>query len=80
MPRHHHDRNGRVGGLDALEHFEPVHAGHLDVEEHKVRWIALDQRKPLLAGRSADELVALILERPPHRVADTRLIVDDQDS
>jgi hypothetical protein len=66
VPRDHHDRNGRVGGLDALEHFEPVHARHLDVEEHQIRWIPLDQRKPFLAGCSPNELVALIFERPPH--------------
>ena len=36
--------------------------------------------KPFLAGRGADELVALVLEHHPQRVADGRLVVDDQDA
>ena len=80
VPRHHHDRHGGVRGFDALEHLEAVHARHLDVEEHEIGRVALDQRQALLSGRRADELVALILERPAHRVADADFIVDDEDS
>ena len=42
--------------------------------------VALGQRQPFLAGRGADELVALVLERHPQRIADRRLVVDDQDA
>ena len=34
----------------------------------------------LLAGGGAEELVAFVLERHPQRVADGRLVVDDQDA
>ena len=78
MPRHHDDGNRGIGGLDPLEHFEAVHARHFDVEKHEIGWIALDQREPFLAGCGADELIALILERPPHRIADARFVIDDQ--
>ena len=63
-----------------LEHLDAVHAGHLDVEQHQVRRLALGQREPLLAGRRAEELVAFVLERHPQRVADRRFVVDDQDA
>ena len=42
--------------------------------------LALDQREAFLAGRGADELVALVLEHHPQRVADGRFVVDDQDA
>ena len=42
--------------------------------------LALDQREPFLAGRGADELVALVLERHPQRIADRGFVVDDQDA
>ena len=35
---------------------------------------------PLLAGRGADEFVVLVLEDHPQRVADRRLVVNDQDA
>ena len=38
---------------DPLQHLEAVHARHLDVEEHEVGRLALDQREPFLAGRRA---------------------------
>ena len=64
----------------ALEHFDAVHARHLDVEQDEVGRLALGQREPLLAGRGADELVAFVLERHPQRIADRGFVVDDQDA
>ena len=63
-----------------LEHLEAVHARHLDVEQHEIGRLALGQRQPLLAGRRAEELVALVLEGHPQRVANGRLVVDDQNA
>ena len=37
---------------------------------------ALWQGKAFLAGSRADELIALVFERAPHRIADARFIVD----
>ena len=42
--------------------------------------LALDHARGLLAGGRAEELVALVLEDHPQRVADGRLVVDDQDA
>ncbi len=62
-----------------LEHLDAVHARHLDVEQHEVGRLALGERQPFLAGRGAEELVALVFERHLQRVADRRFVVDDQD-
>ena len=74
------DRQRLVHRAQPLEHFDAVHAGHLDVEQHEVGRLALGEREALLAGRGADELVAFVLERHPQRVADGRFVVDDQDA
>ena len=65
---------------DLGEHFEAVHARHLDVEQHDVGRFAPDLRDAVRAGRGADELVVLVFEDHPQRVADRRLVVDDQDA
>ena len=63
-----------------LQHFEAVHARHLDVEEHQVGRLALDQLDAFLAGRRQHHVVAVVLERHLQRVANRRLVVDDQDA
>ena len=47
--------------------------GILMSRKHEIGRVALDEREPFLAGCGADELVALVFERPPHRIADARL-------
>ena len=79
VARHHHDGHFGMLGLDSLEHLQPVHAGHLDVEKHEIGRVAIDEREPFLPRGGADELVALIFERPPHRIADADFIVNDED-
>ena len=54
--------------------------GHLHVEQHEIGRLALGEREPFLAGRGADELVALVLERHPQRIADRGFVVDDEDA
>ena len=74
------DRQRIVHVAQAIEHFEPVHPGHLDVQQDQVRRLALGEREPFLAGGGADELVALVLEGHLQRLADRRFIVYDQDA
>ena len=74
------DRQRLVHGAQPVEHLEAVHAGHLDVEQHEIGRLALGERQAFLAGRGADELVALVLEGHPQRIADRRFVVDDQDA
>ena len=69
-----------MGRLDPLEHFEAVHAGHLDVQKHQIGRIALDQREAFGAGGRADELIALVFERPPHRIAIAGLVINDKNA
>ena len=61
-----------------LEDVEAIHARHFDVEKYEVGRIALDQREPFLPGGSADELISLVLEGPPHRIADARFVINNQ--
>ena len=79
-PGDHHDRQRLVDGAQLSQHLDAVHARHLDVEQDEVAALALGQREAFLAGGGADELVVLVLEDHPQRVADGGLVVDDQDA
>ena len=74
------DRQRLVERVQLAQHLEAVHPGHLDVEQHQVGTLALDGGDALLPGRRADELVVLVLEDHPQRVADRGLVVDDQNA
>ena len=79
--RDDHDRQRLVHAAQPAQHFEPVDARHLDVEEDEVR--ATRARRPSgLPGPdpASEDLVALVFENHPHRVADGRLVVDDEDA
>jgi hypothetical protein len=52
---------------------------HLDVEQHEVRASRCTSASASCPER-ADECVVLVLEDHPQRVADGRLVVDDQDA
>ena len=64
-------------GLQALQHLEAVHPGHLDVEEYELGRIAVDEREPVLTGRRAVHLVAFVFENHPQRIADGGFVIDD---
>jgi len=70
-----------VVGLQALLHAEPIHAGHLQVEQDQVIGIAPVQRACLggvHGGRDAG--VARVGEQPGQQLHIGILIVDDQDA
>ena len=48
-----HDRQRLVRAAQPAQHLEAVHARHLDVEEHEVGRLALDDREPFLAASRA---------------------------
>ena len=74
----HDDRRDLDEVPQLLQHFEAVHARHLDVEEHQVGRLALDQLDAFLAGGRLHHVVAVVFERHLQRVADRRLVVDDR--
>ena len=80
VARDDHDRQRVVGLADLLQRFEAVHAGHFDVEKDQVGGFALDDRERFGSARSLLDVVAFVFENHPHRPADLRLVVDDQNA
>ena len=74
------DDHGRCAlfGLQGLQHLEPVHLRHLDVEEDEVGRFALGnlQRGRTVGGE--DDLVPLVLEDHLEGRADPLFVVDDE--
>src|SRR5438132_9938962 len=60
-------------------HVEPVHAGHRDVEKHRVKGDALETVERLAAGVDHRRRVSLALERCRQYLGHLRLVVDDHD-
>jgi len=73
------DRAGLLVGLHPLAHLDPVHVGHHDVQQHQVRLVPLDQRKPVPPIVRGDHLQALALKLSLEKLHVYRLVVDDQD-
>src|SRR5262249_54002614 len=55
-------------------------AGHHDVQDQEVEAAVLDLALGLLAVGGEGDVEALLLERVADRLADRRLVVDDQDA
>ena len=47
VARHHHHGDFGMPGLDLFEHFQPVHAWHLDIQKHEIGRIAIDEGESL---------------------------------
>ncbi len=75
---HDHDRQVRVGGLQASLQVEPVHAGHLDVEEGDVVGAAGRQVQRLAGVLGHVDLVAVLPEPAAQGLAHDGLVVDHQ--
>ena len=75
---HHHRQLDRALA-QGLEHLEPVHLGHLDVEEHGVGRALGGARQRLAPGGGLLHAVALVLEDHAQAVADRGLVVDHED-
>src|SRR5207302_4759733 len=75
----HHD--GERGAQPAhLGHYiEPIHAGHRDVEEHRVEGDALETVQRLAPGVDYRRRVSLALERCRQHLGHLRLVIDDHD-
>jgi hypothetical protein len=80
MPRDDDDRQRLVRLADPLQRLEAVHARHLDVEKHEVRRFPLEDRQSFRSARGFLDIVAFVFENHPHRPADLRLVVDDQNA
>ncbi len=78
LGRQHHDRHARLGPDDAAD-LDPGQLGEHQVEQDEVRALGteLDQRLAAVGGRHDPESVGL--ERVDERLAQGRLVVDDED-
>ena len=67
-----------VHGFDALEHFDAVHLGKADVEKHEVHRAGAEPVERLLAVGGLEQVV-LVLQDEPERLADSGIVIHDQD-
>ena len=78
--RQHDDLQVGLGRLQRAQRFEPVHAGHHDVEQHDVGRIALlDRGEHLVAARIGPRFVSAQRQERPQVVGEGRIVVDDGD-
>ena len=80
MARDHDDRQALVERVELAQDLHPVHAGHLDVEEHGIGPLLLHGGQAVLSAGRADELIVLVFEDHLQRVADRGFVVDDEDA
>jgi hypothetical protein len=76
----HHDRHARrrFCRADATTHLEPAKSRQHQVEDHRRRTLALDERKAELAVGRLEDLESFRLEIHAHQLADVALVLDDQ--
>ena len=78
MAADHHNQRLGIFFTDFPEHFKPIHALHLHVEENRVRTESVEGRERVLAiGRNL-HLMIFILEELTEDVSNRSLIVYDQ--
>ena len=59
---HHDDGNALIQALDVLEHLQPAHAGHVDVEENQVGTALEHRREALDSALRRLDFVAILEE------------------
>jgi len=74
------DRHPQAGFANVPADVETRHIRKHDVEQDQIGFVQLDAAEGLGTGLRLDHLVALLFEGEMDRLADHRLIVDDQDS
>jgi hypothetical protein len=62
---------------DDAEHFQATDSRQLDVEQHQVDVLALQDRQPLFTGRRVQDAIALLQDRG-QRVPHSLVVVDDE--
>ena len=68
-----------VALADRLEHLPAVDVRHHHIEEDQVRLLFLESRQPLFGAPGFTDRVAVHLQVDPHELADSRVVIDDQD-
>ena len=69
-----------MDGLEVLQRLQAVHAGHLHVEKHQIRRLALRHDQAVRAARGLEDIVALVLENHAEGFPDLRFVIDDENS
>ncbi len=65
--------------VNLLQHFEAIAVGKPDIQQHDIVGGVTDQHQALAAGCGSGDEVALFAQDLFQRIADLRLVVDDED-
>ena len=76
---HQNDEEPGVGGADAAECFEPVHAAHAHVHEHEVGLEFGDDLQPFLAGRCRGQFDFRRIKNPLERIPHVLFVINQQE-
>jgi hypothetical protein len=76
----HRDILQLIARLHALEHLEPVHARHKNIEQHEVEGLAAETVERRRTAGLGDGGEALALEAPRENLAIVGIVVDYQDA
>jgi len=79
VTRHHDDLQLRMGGLDRLKGFDPVHPRQPDVQQHQMRLLLFENPQGFLRATGYHHFITFIREDTPKRLADAFFIVYNQD-
>jgi len=77
--RHHGDAARDAVGLQRSDHRQPVHLGHVVVDEDQVGTLGAGELDPDAPRQRLDDPVAVSAEQVRERAQDERIVVDHQD-
>ena len=75
---HQNDEELGVGGADAAERFESVHAAHAHVHEHEVGLEFGNDPQPFLAGRGGGQFDFRRIKNPLERIPHVLFVINQQ--
>jgi len=76
--REHEQRNGGLELHDLGDQLDPAHPRQIHIQEHAGNLLPLQYRQGFFAGRRHGDLVSLLGQELPKRMADRFLVVYDE--
>ena len=78
--RHHQHRQARRRAANAAQRLNAANARHVDVQQHHIHGIRVQQLQRFLAARGLDDLKTKLAQRRPQRAADGGFVVHNHHS